>query len=160
MTGFSGYMSPKYAMEGNFSVKSDVFSFGVLVFEIVSGWKNTSFYHLDRPLNLIGYAWELWKEGTALELNDPTLGNSCSEHHLLRIIHVGLLCVQESAEDRPTMSEVISMLSNEIVPLPAPKQPAFFTGRSVPQAISSETNESSSKDCSINGLTISEMEAQ
>ncbi|XP_059656944.1 G-type lectin S-receptor-like serine/threonine-protein kinase CES101 [Cornus florida] len=160
VVGTYGYMSPEYAMEGNFSVKSDVFSFGVLVLEIVSGRKNTSFYHLDRPLNLIGYAWELWKEGTALELNDPTLSNSCSEHHLLRIIHVGLLCVQESAEDRPTMSEVISMLSNETMPLPAPKQPAFFTGRSVPQAISSETNESSSKDRSINGLTISEMEAR
>lgn len=51
----SGYMSPEYAMEGNFSVKSDVFSFGVLILEIVSGRRNNHLYHLDRPLNLIGY---------------------------------------------------------------------------------------------------------
>lgn len=51
----SGYMSPEYAMEGTFSIKSDVFSFGVLVLEIVSGRKNSSFYQLDRPLNLVGY---------------------------------------------------------------------------------------------------------
>lgn len=48
-------MSPDYAMEGTFSIKSDVFSFGVLVLEIVSGRRNASFYHLDRLFNLIGY---------------------------------------------------------------------------------------------------------
>ncbi|KAK2995328.1 hypothetical protein RJ640_001850 [Escallonia rubra] len=48
---FGGYMSPEYAMEGNFSIKSDVFSFGVLLLEIVSGRRNTSFYDLDRPVN-------------------------------------------------------------------------------------------------------------
>lgn len=51
----SGYMSPEYAMEGIFSEKSDVFSFGVLVLEILSGRKNSSFFHADQPLNLIGY---------------------------------------------------------------------------------------------------------
>ena len=47
-------MSPEYAMEGRFSEKSDVFSFGVLLLEIVSGRKNTSFYHNDQFLNLLG----------------------------------------------------------------------------------------------------------
>lgn len=51
----SGYMSPEYAMSGHFSVKSDVFSFGVLVLEIVSGKKNWGFYHPEHDLNLIGY---------------------------------------------------------------------------------------------------------
>ncbi|KAL2326105.1 hypothetical protein Fmac_025163 [Flemingia macrophylla] len=49
-------MSPEYAMEGVFSIKSDVYSFGVLLLEIISGRKNTSFYDVDRPLNLIGHA--------------------------------------------------------------------------------------------------------
>lgn len=52
---FSGYMSPEYAMEGTFSIKSDIFSFGVLILEIVSGRRNSSFVHLDRTFNLIGY---------------------------------------------------------------------------------------------------------
>ena len=51
----SGYMSPEYAIDGLFSVKSDVFSFGVLVLEIVSGKKNRGFYHPDHDLNLLGH---------------------------------------------------------------------------------------------------------
>ena len=52
---FSGYMSPEYAMNGIVSVKIDVFSFGVLLLEIISGKKNNSRYHSEYPLNLIGY---------------------------------------------------------------------------------------------------------
>ena len=48
-------MSPEYAMDGVFSMKSDVFSFGVLVLEIVSGKKNTGFYHTELDLNLLRY---------------------------------------------------------------------------------------------------------
>lgn len=51
----SGYMSPEYAMDGHFSVKSDVFSFGVLVLEIVSGKKNRGFYYSNNELNLLGH---------------------------------------------------------------------------------------------------------
>ena len=54
-------MSPEYAMEGIFSEKSDVFSFDVLMLEIVGGRKNNSFYHVNGPLNLVGYVsfWNL-----------------------------------------------------------------------------------------------------
>ena len=51
----SGYMSPEYAMEGRFSEKSDVFSFGVLLLEIVSGRRNTSFQYDDQYMSLLGY---------------------------------------------------------------------------------------------------------
>ncbi|CAI9102713.1 OLC1v1001023C2 [Oldenlandia corymbosa var. corymbosa] len=131
VVGTYGYMAPEYAMEGAFSIKSDVFSFGVLILEIVSGRRNSNFHLFDeeRPLNLIGYAWELWKEGVALELKDPAIGDLSDIKQLLRSIHVGLLCVQESATDRPTMSEVVSMLNNESMSLAAPKKPAYFTGR-------------------------------
>ncbi|WRX28965.1 S-locus glycoprotein domain - like 10 [Theobroma cacao] len=104
IVGTYGYMSPEYALEGLFSIKSDVFSFGVLLLEIVSGKKNTGFYH-SNSLNLLGHAWELWKGGRALELMDPTLEEQVSYPVLLRYIHVALLCVQEIAADRPTMSE-------------------------------------------------------
>ncbi|RXH86613.1 hypothetical protein DVH24_021886 [Malus domestica] len=87
----------------------------------------------DRPTdaNALGYAWELWKEGTVLELMDPALGDSCIKDQLLRCVHVGLLCVEENAADRPTMSDVVSMLTNQSTPLPLPAKAAFFTGRNV-----------------------------
>lgn len=78
-------------------------------------------------------AWELWREGRGLELMDP-LVESHSEQQLLRCLHVGLLCVQEFAVDRPTMSDVISMLTNESFPLPSPKQAAFTTSRQLREA--------------------------
>lgn len=51
----SGYISPEYAVNGLFSIKSDVFSFGVIVLEIVSGKKNREFYHADHTHNLLGH---------------------------------------------------------------------------------------------------------
>ncbi|KAF5774428.1 putative protein kinase RLK-Pelle-DLSV family [Helianthus annuus] len=99
--GTYGYMSPEYAINGTFSVKSDVFSFGVLILEIISGRRNTCLSFLDTTVYLIGHAWGLWLQGDALQLQDPTPADSCVEHQLLRTIHVALLCLQENAEDRP-----------------------------------------------------------
>ncbi|VVA40617.1 PREDICTED: G-type lectin S-receptor [Prunus dulcis] len=131
IVGTYGYMSPEYAMEGIFSIKSDVYSFGVLMLEIISGRRNSSFYNADRVLNIVGYAWELWKEGRGLELMDPTLKDSCTEDQLLRCFQVGLLCVEENAADRPSMSDVVSMLTTETISLPLPTRPAFITIRNV-----------------------------
>uniref|UniRef100_A0A803NYW6 Receptor-like serine/threonine-protein kinase n=1 Tax=Cannabis sativa TaxID=3483 RepID=A0A803NYW6_CANSA len=123
VVGTYGYMSPEYAMHGRFSIKSDVYSFGVLMLEIITGKKNTSYYHENPESNLIGHVWDLWKEGRALEIIDSTIDESFGGL-ALRCITIGLLCVQEYAVDRPTMSEVIFMLGNETT-LADPKQPAF-----------------------------------
>ncbi|XP_060676062.1 G-type lectin S-receptor-like serine/threonine-protein kinase At4g27290 [Ziziphus jujuba] len=128
--GTYGYMSPEYAIDGKFSVKSDVFSFGVLLLEIVSGKKNRRFNHPDHHHNLLGHAWLLWNEGRALDLMDASLNDSSVECQLVRCIQVGLLCVQKFPQDRPTMSSVIFMLENEGTILPQPQQPGFFTERS------------------------------
>ncbi|XP_024990475.1 G-type lectin S-receptor-like serine/threonine-protein kinase At4g27290 [Cynara cardunculus var. scolymus] len=129
VVGTYGYISPEYAVHGRFSTKSDVFSFGVLVLEIVSGKKNREFSHEDHRDNLLGHGWRLYKEDRAIELVSLSLRNSCIVSEVLRSIHVGLLCVQHHAEDRPTMLSVVLMLVSEGV-LPQPKQPAFFTGES------------------------------
>ncbi|XVF84100.1 hypothetical protein PTKIN_Ptkin16aG0547500 [Pterospermum kingtungense] len=159
IVGTYGYMSPEYAMEGVFSVKSDVYSFGVMMLEVVSGRKNTSHFHFDRPLNLVGYAWELWKHGAALELVDPILSDSCAKHQVLRCITLGLLCVEDSPVDRPSMSEVICMLTGEMQ-LPLPKHPAFSAGRSMMETNNVEEEERGKENLSLNGLSISVMEAR
>ncbi|GMY19526.1 g-type lectin s-receptor-like serine/threonine-protein kinase sd1-1, partial [Fagus crenata] len=73
----SGYMAPEYAIDGLFSIKSDVFSFGILLLEILGGKKNRGSFHPDHSLNLVGHAWILWKEGRPLELIDTCLDDSC-----------------------------------------------------------------------------------
>lgn len=153
VVGTYGYMSPEYAMEGAFSIKSDVFSFGVVVLEVISGRRNNSFYNPDHPFNLIGFAWELWKEGDALELKDQSLGDGSPANQILRAIQVGLLCVQENAVDRPTMQEVISMLGNESIVLPSPKKPAYVTGRNNDQQLRAKQ-----KDDSVQNYTITTVE--
>ncbi|KAG6755914.1 hypothetical protein POTOM_039322 [Populus tomentosa] len=129
VVGTYGYMSPEYAVFGNFSVKSDVFSFGVMLLEIVSGKKNNRFYQQNPPLTLIGYVWELWREDKALEIVDPSLKELYHPRETLKCIHIGLLCVQEDAADRPSMLAVVFMLSNE-TEIPSPKQPAFLFRKS------------------------------
>ncbi|XP_062012048.1 G-type lectin S-receptor-like serine/threonine-protein kinase At1g67520 isoform X1 [Rosa rugosa] len=157
VVGTYGYMSPEYAMQGTFSIKSDVYSFGVMMLEIISGRKNNSFHNDDRVLNIVGYAWELWKDGRGLELMDPTLSDSCIEDQFLRCIHVGLLCVEENAVDRPTISDIISMLTNESIYLPVPTKPAFYTERKVVRA---GIDGNGSEIISVNGMSNSEFEAR
>ncbi|CAA0838784.1 G-type lectin S-receptor-like serine/threonine-protein kinase [Striga hermonthica] len=130
VVGTYGYMSPEYAIDGLFSVKSDVFSFGVLVLEIVSGKRNRGFSLKDHNLNLVAHAWTLYKEENLRELVDDTLGNSFDFSQVMRSIHVGLLCLQRRPEDRPSMSSVVFMQGNE-VELPPVKEPGFFTERDV-----------------------------
>ncbi|CAL9197265.1 cysteine-rich receptor-like protein kinase 19 [Musa acuminata AAA Group] len=156
VVGTIGYMSPEYAMGGKFSEKSDVFSFGVLVLETLSG-KKTSYYlnddddDDDESIGLLGYAWRLWEEHRILELVDPSLGDSCNSSQVMRCIKLGLLCVQEFPTDRPTMSMVVSLLNSDADDLPAPKPVAFFGARSKLE---------SSESCSVNEVTNTEIDCR
>ncbi|XP_068491685.1 cysteine-rich receptor-like protein kinase 10 isoform X2 [Phaseolus vulgaris] len=132
--GTLGYMAPEYAMEGLFSVKSDVFSFGVLVLEIICGRKNGGFYLSDGQ-TLISYAWRMWYEGKCLELMDPMLEKSFIEDGVERCIQIGLLCVQEDARDRPTMSDVVVMQASDTLAIPKPKHSAFSVGRTAAEEV-------------------------
>ena len=92
-----------------------------------------------------------------MELKDPTLGNTCVVQQFLRTVHIGLLCVQESATDRPTTSDMISMLLNDTMSLPTPNKPAFVIGRVDAKSTSGESKE---KDCSVNNMTTTEVQGR
>ncbi|KAL5578998.1 hypothetical protein UlMin_011440 [Ulmus minor] len=154
IVGTYGYMAPEYAMEGLYSVKSDVFSFGVLLFEILSGRKNTSFHLMDCAPSLVAYVWQLWNEEKCLDLMDSCLKDSCDPNEFMRYVHIGLLCVQEDAYKRPTMSSVSLMLKSE-AHLPQPDRPAFFAGR-----FSRQQEIFSIDSNTVNEMTVSEFVAR
>lgn len=126
VVGTYGYMSPEYASHGFFSVKSDVFSFGVILLELIGGRKNNLFYHSEQTLSLLGHVWQLWGEGKWMDLVDKSLNDSYNKAEVMKCIHIGLLCVQENTGDRPTMATVVGMFVSETTSLPTPKQPAFI----------------------------------
>ncbi|XP_038689966.1 putative receptor-like protein kinase At4g00960 [Tripterygium wilfordii] len=120
----SGYMAPEYFTKGRYSTKSDVYSFGVMVLEVVSGQKIGYFRVGEDVVDLKTYAWQSWNQGAAMDLIDPTLGGPTSK--MMRCIHIGLLCVQENAANRPTMATVVLMLNSCSYIPPAPSRPGFF----------------------------------
>ncbi|XP_068491986.1 cysteine-rich receptor-like protein kinase 10 [Phaseolus vulgaris] len=147
--GTYGYMAPEYAMEGLFSMKSDVFSFGVLVLEIICGKKNSGFFLSEHGQSLLLYSWRMWCAGKCLELMDPLLENSYTSNEVEKFIQIGLLCVQEAATTRPTMSTVMVLLASDVMTIPKPNKPAFSVGRVETSALKT------SKNISINDVSIS-----
>uniref|UniRef100_A0A8R7TMV4 Protein kinase domain-containing protein n=1 Tax=Triticum urartu TaxID=4572 RepID=A0A8R7TMV4_TRIUA len=118
VVGTYAYMSPEYVMGGAFSIKSDTYSFGVLLLEIISGLKITSQQLVMNFVSLTAYAWRLWEDGKATELVHSSVTESCSLDEVLWCIHVGLLCVQDCPNDRPLMASVTFMLENGSALLP------------------------------------------
>ncbi|KAJ0983541.1 hypothetical protein J5N97_011796 [Dioscorea zingiberensis] len=154
VVGTYGYMSPEYAMDGIFSQKSDVFSFGVLMLEIITGKKNRGVYLAAAHTNLLDHVWNSWKEGNSLQMVDESMGYSYPMNEVMSCIKVGLLCVQNHPEDRPLMPSVLVMLSGDSALLPYPKEPGFAV-RSVPyqmESVSSKPNSSSTYDMSVTTL--------
>lgn len=122
VVGTHGYMAPEYMMRGNYSVKSDAFSFGVMVLEIVTGRKNND-DNSRQSEDLLTKVWEHWTAGTMLEVVDPCMNGSFLEKEVLKCVHIGLLCVQGNPADRPTMSAVVIMLGSETITLHALSKP-------------------------------------
>ncbi|KAF7027015.1 hypothetical protein CFC21_039085 [Triticum aestivum] len=135
VVGTLGYMAPEYAVRGRLSVKIDVYSFGVLVLEIVTGRKNTDLLEessLEDSGTMLSYVWGQWLKGTPLETTDPSLDCKMvagEEGEVIKCIHLGLLCVQENPADRPAMLDVLVMLHGHASDFPAPSKPAFTFAR-------------------------------
>ncbi|CAI0431252.1 unnamed protein product [Linum tenue] len=161
VVGTYGYMSPEYAMEGLYSTKSDVFSFGVLTLEIVSSTRSNQCYQGSSSSSLIGHVWDLWSEGRALDMVDSsTMGESFSTEQVMRCIQIGLLCVQEFPTDRPAMSDVVFMLGNATT-LPSPKKPAFVLNKKYDDADPATSSATGSSGVpSVNRVSITTLVAR
>jgi serine/threonine protein kinase len=127
LAGTFGYMAPEYAMQGQLSVKADVYSFGVLLLEIITGRKNTDYSLPPEMRILLGWAWKSYERGNIVRMIDPTIIETCDEEQASRCIHVGLLCTQAEASLRPLMSAAVQMLSSDSATLPNPTKPVFVS---------------------------------
>ncbi|XP_019163412.1 PREDICTED: cysteine-rich receptor-like protein kinase 2 [Ipomoea nil] len=135
IAGTLGYMAPEYVARGQLTEKADVYSFGVLLLEIVAGRQNNKCTTPEYSANLVNIVWVHFQQGTVEELFDPNLmlhncGNSVRSE-ASRVVHVGLLCTQEIPSRRPYMSKALEMLMKKDEHLPTPTKPAFTYEKSI-----------------------------
>ncbi|KAJ9671369.1 hypothetical protein PVL29_025188 [Vitis rotundifolia] len=113
IAGTIGYMAPEYAMRGYLTDKADVYSFGIVALEIVSGKSNTNYRPKEEFVYLLDWAYVLHEQGNLLELVDPSLGSKYSKEEAQRMLNLALLCANPSPTLRPSMSSVVSMLEGK-----------------------------------------------
>ncbi|EEF34595.1 Serine/threonine-protein kinase PBS1, putative [Ricinus communis] len=123
VAGTNGYMAPEYVMHGHLSVKADVFSFGVLVLELITGQRNSTFNQSLEAQNLLEWAYKLHKKDRSLEIMDSTLASSAAIDQVKMCIHIGLLCTQGDPQLRPNMRRVVILLSKRPGNLEEPSRP-------------------------------------
>ncbi|XBI50642.1 hypothetical protein VPH35_114021 [Triticum aestivum] len=120
LVGAMGYMSPEYITDGIISMRSDVFSFGVLLLHSISGMRSSI---LDQ--HPITWAWGVREDEGMNGLLDSSWGSEHQLEEMKRCMDIGLLCTQEFPKDRPTMSDVVKLLNDNEM-LPNPKKPCFI----------------------------------
>ncbi|CAF2274546.1 unnamed protein product [Brassica napus] len=137
------------------SVKSDVFSFGVLLLEIIAGKRNNQFLYYNEEsllfyVSLTNQIWKLWLEGKGLDIVDPVIVDSSSTFRpseVLRCIHIGLLFVQETKDNRPLLSSVMLMLTSDKTEMNQPERPGSFLFRPGFVIGSSSSNQPNKETC-------------
>ncbi|KAJ4705812.1 putative LRR receptor-like kinase [Melia azedarach] len=126
VAGTIGYLAPEYAMRGHLTEKTDVFAFGVLALEIVSGRPNSDATLDEEKIYLLEWAWHLHENNRQIELVDSKL-SEFSEEEVKRLIGVALLCTQSVPTLRPSMSRVVAMLSGDMEVSRVASKPGYLT---------------------------------
>nr|XP_048330579.1 probable LRR receptor-like serine/threonine-protein kinase At1g56140 [Ziziphus jujuba var. spinosa] len=127
VAGTIGYLAPEYAMRGHLTEKTDVFAFGVVALELVSGRPNSDSSLEGEKMYLLEWAWNLYEQNRELELVDSRL-SEFDEEEVGRMIRVALLCTQTSPSLRPTMSRVVALLSGDVEVSTEITRPGYLTG--------------------------------
>ncbi|KAL1366545.1 putative receptor-like protein kinase At4g00960 [Arachis ipaensis] len=123
VAGTNGYMAPEYVMHGQLSAKADVFSYGVLVLELISGQRNSNFNLDVDAQNLLDWTYKLHKKGRNLEIVDSVLASTMEAEQVAMCIQLGLLCTQGDPKLRPDMRRVVVMLSRKPGHMEEPTRP-------------------------------------
>ncbi|CAN8235686.1 unnamed protein product [Cochlearia groenlandica] len=123
VAGTNGYMAPEYVMHGVLSVKADVFSFGVVVLELISGQKNSSFSMRHPDQTLLEWAYRLYKKGRTMEILDQDIVETADPEQVKLCVQIGLLCVQGDPHERPPMRRISMLLSRKPGHLEEPDRP-------------------------------------
>ncbi|XP_010645958.1 probable LRR receptor-like serine/threonine-protein kinase At1g56140 isoform X3 [Vitis vinifera] len=126
VAGTIGYLAPEYAMRGHLTEKADVFGFGVVALEILSGRPNTDNSLDAKKMYLLEWAWTLHENNQSMDLVDPTL-TEFDENEVNRVMRVALLCTQGSPMLRPTMSRVVAMLVGDVEVSAVTSKPSYLT---------------------------------
>ncbi|XP_024005313.1 putative cysteine-rich receptor-like protein kinase 43 [Eutrema salsugineum] len=126
IAGTLGYMAPEYIRKGKLSNKLDAYSFGVLVLEITSGFRNNSFRSDNSLETLVTQVWKCYTSDKMEEMIDKDMEEETDKTEVKRVMQIGLLCTQESPQLRPTMSKVIQMVNSKDLVLPTPTKPPFL----------------------------------
>ncbi|KAB1216925.1 hypothetical protein CJ030_MR4G016062 [Morella rubra] len=126
VAGTIGYLAPEYAMRGHLTEKADVFAFGVVALEVVSGRSNCDSTLEEEKIYLLEWAWHLHENNCEADLVDTTLSD-INEEEMKRVIGVSLLCTQASPLLRPSMSRVVAMLSGDIEVSTVTSRPGYLT---------------------------------
>ncbi|KAK4839315.1 hypothetical protein QYF36_020939 [Acer negundo] len=126
VAGTIGYLAPEYAMRGHLTEKTDVFAFGVVALEIVSGRPNSDSSLDEEQVYLLEWAWNLHENNRQVELVDSRLPEF-NEEEVKRMIGVALLCTQTLPSLRPPMSRVVAMLCGDMEVSPVTTKPGYLT---------------------------------
>ncbi|GAY33772.1 hypothetical protein CUMW_007960, partial [Citrus unshiu] len=154
-----GYLAPEYAMRGHLTEKADVFSFGVVALEIISGRANSDNSLDMEKIYLLEWAWNLHENNQSLGLVDPTL-TEFNDKEALRVIGVALLCTQTSPMMRPPMSRVVAMLAGDIEVGTVVSKPSYLTGWDFKDITASFLNEDTPTPSSSNKRSNSKEKSQ
>ncbi|GLT60028.1 hypothetical protein SLA2020_328170 [Shorea laevis] len=126
VAGTIGYLAPEYAMRGHLTEKTDVFAFGVVALEVVSGRPNSDSSLEGEKMYLLEWAWHLHENNCEIELVDSNI-LEFDEEEVKRVIGVALLCIQTSPMQRPSMSRVVAMLSGDTEVSRVTSKPGYLT---------------------------------
>ncbi|CAH9077639.1 unnamed protein product [Cuscuta europaea] len=114
VAGTFGYLAPEYMQSGRATEKTDVYSFGVLVLEILSGSRPTDASFIEKGLNIVGWLNFLVTENRPQDIVDPSCEGMQAES-LDAMLSIAIQCVSSNPEDRPTMHRVLQLLESEVM---------------------------------------------
>eukprot|EP00253_Pinus_taeda_P034067 PITA_34067 len=125
IVGTRGYMAPEYLVHGHLTEKVDIYAFGVLILEIISGKRNSTPMQTNDMPSLLTVVWNHCLSATISNIIDPNIEENLMEE-VVRVVHIALLCTQASATLRPSMSKVITFLTSKDINIPAATEPPFI----------------------------------